>query len=154
MSERWLPVVGYEGRYEVSDRGSVRSLLTSRLMSTRPGANGYARVNLTASDSQQKLRNVHILVLEAFRGARPFPQAHGRHLNDVRLDNRIQNLAWGTPSENNYDRVRNGGHPAANKTHCKHGHAFDLANTHISTTGQRVCRACDRRRYRLTKVAT
>lgn len=38
----------------------------------------------------------------------------------------------------------------ARKTHCIHGHAYDEANTRITSKGQRQCRACRRRRYRLT----
>jgi hypothetical protein len=119
-------------------------------MSTKPGANGYPRVNLSRGGPQQ-LHYVHTLMLEAFVGPRPFAGANGRHLNDVKTDNRMENLAWGTPSENNYDRVRNGGHPAANKTHCKYGHEFTPQNTHRNPHGNRACKACKACRARKYK---
>jgi WhiB family redox-sensing transcriptional regulator len=34
------------------------------------------------------------------------------------------------------------GHPQASKTHCKHGHRFDVANTYYAPDGQRRCRTC------------
>jgi hypothetical protein len=42
------------------------------------------------------------------------------------------------------------GHPNAHKTHCKHGHPFDAANTHYAANGERRCRAC--RRARLARA--
>lgn len=152
--ENWLPISGYEGLYEVSDRGRVRSLdrtyphprkgitrWRGRIMKATPGKNGYRRATLT-KDGFQTPYYVHTLVLEAFRGARPFAGAYGRHLDDDKLNNRLDNLAWGTPSENNYDRVRNGGHPCANKTHCPQGHEYNAENTYVSPRGWRYCTPC------------
>lgn len=45
--ENWKDVVGYEGRYQVSDTGRIRSLLTDRIMKTRIAENGYERVGLS-----------------------------------------------------------------------------------------------------------
>jgi Transcription factor WhiB len=42
------------------------------------------------------------------------------------------------------------GHPNAHKTHCKHGHPFDAANTYYAANGERRCRAC--RRARLARA--
>jgi WhiB family transcriptional regulator, redox-sensing transcriptional regulator len=42
------------------------------------------------------------------------------------------------------------GHPNADKTHCKHGHPFDAANTYYAANGERRCRAC--RRARLARA--
>ncbi len=74
--------------------------------------NGYYRVTLQHKTQFQKRvrKYVHSLVLEAFRGPCP-PKMECRHLNGNRVDNRLDNLTWGTPSENNYDRVRHGTHP-------------------------------------------
>ena len=159
MTEEWRPVVGYEGLYEISTQGNVRSLdhvqigadgvsrnWVGGVMSVKPGRNGYPRVNLTR-DGKQRLHNVHIMMLEAFVGPRPEPHWHGRHLNDVKTDNLIGNLAWGSPSDNNHDRVRNGKHPNANKTHCKRGHEFNSLNTRYHKRG-RTCRICESNRER------
>lgn len=112
--ERWRPVPGWEGRYEVSDHGAVRSLrrrdrYTDRLRATpllmRPclRSDGYMRVSL-AHDHHV---GVHRLVLAAFVGPRP-PSYHGAHLNGQRADNRLENLAWLTPAENERDKIAHG----------------------------------------------
>lgn len=160
LSEQWRPVVGYEGLYEVSDRGRVRSL--DRVI-TRPetvrgprearrrGAvmkpfpqskQGHLQVNLSKDGSTRK-GSVHILVLEAFVGPRPVG-LNGLHANDIPTDNRVENLRWGTISENGHDAVRNGRHPNARKTECKRGHKFTPENTGTSVRGTRFCRECNR----------
>lgn len=58
-----------------------------------------------------KLRNkkhlVHILMLTTFRGPRPSKRHISRHLNDIKHDNRIDNLVWGTSAENTHDAIKN-----------------------------------------------
>lgn len=108
MTEVWKPVVGWEGRYEVSDLGRVRS---SKLVVLRLQLSfGYLCVNLRVGnhrDSRQKHHRVHRLVLGAFVG--PCPDGmECRHLNGDRADNRLMNLSWGTSAENARDRVDHG----------------------------------------------
>jgi hypothetical protein len=56
---------------------------------------------------RQNVRQLHRLVLEAFRG--PCPRGmETRHLDDDKLNNRIENLVWGTRSENIVDAYKNG----------------------------------------------
>lgn len=109
--KRWLPVVGYEHSYEVSDHGDVRSVTRictdgreypGKVLIGRPNARGYLRVVLSRA-SVRKHVSVHSLVLSAFVSARPIgPEA--RHLNGIRTDNRLSNLCWGTKLENAADR--------------------------------------------------
>jgi len=54
------------------------------------------------------VRKVHRCVAEAFLGPEPFRGAHVRHLNDIKTDNRLENLAWGSPQDNTDDAIRNG----------------------------------------------
>lgn len=142
---KWLPVVGYEGDYEVSDDGQVRSLLRAKPHVLRPGImkrGGYPHVSLRG-----KTRTVHTLMLEAFVGPRPAGDIHGCHKDDVPDHNVISNLEWGTRSKNYLDAVRNGRHVNASKTHCKWGHEFTPENTKPQSGGRgRACRACHRRR--------
>lgn len=117
--ERWLPVVGYEGLYEVSDRGRVRSL--DRIL-VRRGKNGPMNVRRrgqilkpgTVESGHQLVvlgrgvsKLVHALVLIAFVGPRP-PRFDSRHLDGDPANNQLKNLCWGTRSENILDAVRHG----------------------------------------------
>lgn len=64
-----------------------------------------------------------------------------RHLDDNPEDNRLENLAYGTPAENGADAVRHGRNVQANQTHCVNGHPFDEENT-LRVNGRRKCRRC------------
>lgn len=144
LSEAWKPIPGYEGLYEVSDEGRVRSLRSGKLMKGT-SQYGYRKVVLCANARQDQWQ-VHRLVMLAFVG--PGPEGSiVRHLNDVKDDNRLANLSYGTSSDNAYDRVRNGNHFAANKTHCKRGHEFTPENTLAHPNhrnGNRTCKTCQR----------
>jgi hypothetical protein len=119
MIENWKPVIGYQNLYEVSDLGNVRSLdrfvpkekkpRKGKLLKPRNDVKGagYRYVNLSKNGIPKKI-NVHILVLEAFVGPRPFAQAHARHLDGDRTNPALMNLVWGTPSENAQDKVLHG----------------------------------------------
>jgi hypothetical protein len=121
MNERWLPVIGYEGWYEVSDAGRVRSVdryieykdgrkrFYKSQLRTQVDLNGYRGVSLyrAGDEKRENRRFVHQLVLEAFVGPCP-PGMECRHLNGVPSDNRLKNLAWGTSKENTADTIRHG----------------------------------------------
>lgn len=110
INECWKPVVGFEGIYEVSDLGNVRSLNynhTGKVKLLSPSINkGYYQVGLY-KNGKQKHFSVHTLVITAFRG--PIPAGmQVNHLNENKLDNRLsnlevvtakQNLNWGTRNE-------------------------------------------------------
>lgn len=116
--ERWVPIAEFEGLYEVSDQGRVRSLtrcipflwegsprqMQKRGRVLRPGnVGGYLQVQLTSIDHAVSQRKVHQLVLEAFVG--PCPDGEeSRHLNGTRGDCRLENLCWGTKLENAHDK--------------------------------------------------
>jgi hypothetical protein len=107
MSETWLPVPGYEGRYEVSDLGRVRSLLgPGRIMRPVYNRQGYATV-LLCLDGTQKRHSIHRLVCHAFHGA-PFEGAQCAHWDGQYANNRADNLRWATRSENTLDSIRHG----------------------------------------------
>lgn len=113
--ERWKKVVGAEGRYEVSDRGRVRSvshrvlcshgahrISPGKLLSPgRMNRFGHVTVHLGRKPGQGS-KCVHALVLEAFVGPRP-KGFDACHKNGNGGDNRLCNLRWASRSENNRD---------------------------------------------------
>lgn len=115
--ENWRPVVGFEGAYEVSDLGNVRSVerraptiirgtQTTRLIHCRllkPGKSGPFG-HVTVALGRGKSRTVHSLVMEAFIGPRP-AGSDIAHADGNGGNNRLSNLRYATRSENNRDRV-------------------------------------------------
>ena len=112
--ENWKHVVGYEGLYEVSDHGNVRGVQrtvrfirrgaeTQRAfpavtLRSMIGHKGYPQVTLCANGKSSSYP-IHRLVLLAFVGPKP-EGMHGAHLNGIKTDNRLINLAWVSASEN------------------------------------------------------
>lgn len=156
LVERWLPVPGYGGAYEVSDRGAVRSLTrmvgdgrgrrlaAGRVMKPMLGRRAHLYVDL--SNRVHRRFPVHGLVLLAFVGPRPEGLVT-RHMDGDPANNRLRNLRYGTYSENAMDTIRHGTHPEASLTHCLRGHEFTPENTRVveSARGRaRVCRECRR----------
>lgn len=150
----WRDVVGFEGLYQVSDAGSVRSLarvvvrsngarqtIRGGLLKLHPDGRGYFNVFLSR-EGLTKHHKVHRLVAFAFHG----PGAPGTevcHNDGDPLNNRASNLRWGTRSENIDDALRGGTFPIGEAV----GHA-------ILNEGQvREIRAERARGVVLTKLA-
>lgn len=105
---RWVP--GWEEMYAVTDDGRLwsapRETATGGLKSPHTDSKGYEVASLSKS-GDVTWKRVHSLVLQSFRG--PRPDGHVcRHLNGDPADNRIENLKWGTYSENEKDKARHG----------------------------------------------
>lgn len=153
MSETWKPVVGYEGIYEVSDLGRVRSLdridaggQKRRGVVLQPKVTPKGYHDVTLANGPRETRRVHRLVLTAFVSPPP-PGLQARHLDGDPASNALPNLKWGTAVENNRDRVLHGTHPELLKTHCPSGHPYAGENLYTHpTTGHRSCVQCRRDR--------
>lgn len=136
-SEEWRSVPGYEGLYEVSSLGRVRSKSSYLKGSV---SKGYRYVHLTKGTLR-----VNRIVCEAFHGPAPEDKPYALHRNGVKSDNRSVNLYWGSQAENMMDAVHHGSHLNARKTECDSGHDFDLGNTYVAPDGKRSCRECRRK---------
>lgn len=103
--EIWKPIIGWESRYEVSDQGRVRNIITQHILKPmKTGAkrkSGY-RMKVRFSTSPRIDLSVAHLVLTAFQGPRSVGQI-SMHKNDLPEDNRLPNLQWGTAKENMMD---------------------------------------------------
>jgi hypothetical protein len=153
--EIWLPVVGYEGFYEVSSEGQVRSLprqgTRGRVLKPSRSRWGYMNIGLR-KDGANRTRAAHMVVGEAFLGPRP-AGLETRHLDGNPANNAAANLQYGTKSENARDRIRHGHHDQANKTHCPQMHPYDGDNLRRTPDGrQRYCLMCKRDKMRARRA--
>jgi hypothetical protein len=151
-AERWLPVPDWEGWYECSDFGRVRSVPHDTDMGMRGGhvltpgtyRSGHKHVTftrVTAAGKERQTYQVHRLVMLVFAGGCP-EGLQVRHLDGNPANNRLDNLAIGTAAENARDRDEvHGRNHHANKTHCPQNHEYTEENTYWYK-GARQCRAC------------
>ena len=151
QSEQWRSALGFEGYYEISDHGQVRSVartasngspVRTRMKKQVIDEHGRPRVYLHV-DGKKHTRRVARLVLEAFVG--PCPQGmEACHWDDDATNNHLSNLRWDSRSANQIDRLRNGRNYNANKTHCPNGHPLEQPNLVRSLLPVRLCKACNR----------
>lgn len=110
MQERWLPIPGHEGCYEVSDLGRVRSLRgykrKGKIRKLVLRDDGYLQVTLY-KDCVGKVWLVHRAVLFSFVGNPP-DGMEGAHLDGDKQNNSLANLIWATSLENNRHKVAHG----------------------------------------------
>lgn len=117
--EEWKTINGFEGCYEVSNKGQIRSLdrwvantasssrfLKGQIIKPFIQANGYADVKLAAK-GKKTTHYIHRLVATAFHGPGK-PNDDAMHLDGNKINNIPQNLAWGTRKENVADGIRRG----------------------------------------------
>lgn len=112
LQEKWRPVGGYEGLYEVSNLGNVRSLRAGgpRPVSRWFNEDGYPKVHLSNGRKQANLL-VHRLVAKAFFGEKE-NVLHNEvaHLDGDRANARSDNLKWVSKVENHSHKRLHGTH--------------------------------------------
>lgn len=131
--EQWKDVIGFEGCYQVSSLGRVKSLerlvkrkasrqshqehllpVAERFLRLVPikanTVSGYYQTVVLWRNHEKRQTSVHILVAEAFLGSRPTPTHQCCNKDGNGMNNRLENLYWGTPVQNNADKRRHGTH--------------------------------------------
>lgn len=101
MQEIWKDIVGYEGLYQVSNLGNVKSFKKDKNgILLKPGKNtsGYLYVILY-KNINKKCITIHRLVMLAFK-KNIFNKLEINHINGIKTDNTVENLEWCTCSEN------------------------------------------------------
>lgn len=163
--EIWRPVPGYEKKYEISSLGRVKTLERTRLISgvhrrykekiMKPAPNGNGRLGVGLyQDGKRKTFDIHVLVATAFLPNPYDSNLWVLHKNGDHLDNRVENLYWGTASENSYDAVMHGTHHKARRVKCSRGHLLEVPNlvpSHLKK-GMRDCLSCSRTQSRYTQA--
>ena len=117
-NEEWRDVVGYEGLYQVSSEGRVKSLertfidksgrkrtVKERILKPGMDKGGYLRIDLCAS-GKSRMFSVHRLVCQAFHD-NPENKLDVNHINENKTDNRACNLEWSTRKKNCNHGTRN-----------------------------------------------
>ena len=99
--EIWVDIKGYEGLYQVSNKGRVKKIYKNgkiRILKTRLDNNGYLCVTLS-KNNKPKIFKMHRLIATHFI-PNPDNKPCVDHINTIRTDNRIENLRWVTKKEN------------------------------------------------------
>lgn len=128
MSEIWKDVPGYEGFYQVSDMGRVRSvdrivkyshgvdrMQKGKILTPCISGNGYHKVTLCGGIGEKDSQpTIHSMVLSAFAGPRP-DGMQGCHNNGNKSDNSLLNLRYASSIDNHNDRRAHGTNGAGEK---------------------------------------
>ncbi len=110
---KWVPIVGFEGLYDISNDGQVRNSKTMRILKLSLHRQGYLYAFLF-KDKKPVGRGVHRLVAEAFI-PNPENKDDVTHINGIKRNNSVENLMWVTSSEGSKLSFANGREPNRKK---------------------------------------
>lgn len=110
LNEVWKDVIGFEGLYQISNMGNLRSFhvvpITGRIMKPATDRRGYKYQGLSNRIEINNYR-IHRLVALAFLD-NPLNKPQVNHINGIKTDNRAVNLEWATSTENHKHAVKTG----------------------------------------------
>lgn len=120
MQKIWKPITGYEGLYEVSNYGEIRSVdrlityktgnkyrVKGRVLKSGASGTGYLQCNLCANGKRKTVYN-HKIVAQEFLGHTPTKGKVVDHIDNNRINNRLDNLQIISQRENCTKEMRNG----------------------------------------------
>ena len=166
-NELWKDILEYEGLYQVSSQGRVRSVsrwnvdrlgrkrfLRGKVLSPSRMHNGYFAL-VFKKNGKSALKLVHRLVAEAFID-NPIDKPQVNHINEIKSDNRVENLNWVTGKENvNYGtcikrRAKKKNKPvlqyALNGGFIKRWDSARCAESHLKIWNQDISKCCNGKR--------
>jgi hypothetical protein len=103
MSETWKDIAEYNGEYQVSSLGKVKSVKNNLVLKHWLSTRGYGVVHLWTGGEVKKCL-VHRLVANVFI-PNPESKPYIDHINTVKTDNRVENLRWVTSKENSNNKL-------------------------------------------------
>ena len=106
MDEVWKTIDDFPN-YEVSNYGNVRNIKNGRLMQQKIGRDGHYLSVYLCDAERENTKTVHRLVAKAFI-PNPENKTQVNHVDGNKLNNRVDNLEWCTPKENNIHAIRTG----------------------------------------------
>lgn len=115
--EEWRDIEGFEGIYQVSNKGRVKSLYFGRELILKPSIDSSKYPHVTLSKGKDRtIARIHILVAKAFI-PNPENKPEVNHINGDKLDCRVENLEWVTKSENQQHAAEMGLKPCGTKSY-------------------------------------
>lgn len=109
-------IIGYEGYYKITEDGRVFSVRSNRFLSLNYKKNGYVYIELNVGGIAVTHR-IHRLVAEAYID-NPENKQYVHHINNIKSDNRVENLEWATASENTLQAYADGKQVPILKDYC------------------------------------
>jgi len=134
--EQWLDVVGFEGIYQVSNFGRIRSIKTGKIKEQTIHNNDNRPYLGLWKNNKQKICRPHKLVMEAFVGIRP-QGMECCHNDGNPLNCKLENLRWDTKSNNHKDKKKHGTWQVgekANNVKLNNKIVFDIRNRKLTAS--------------------
>ena len=153
MTEIWKDIPGFEGMYQASNLGNIKSLsrkvdnrymLQERVLKPALNAQGYLFVVLCKKGKTFDKR-VNRLVAEAFI-PNPYKKTYVNHKNEIKTDNNVENLEWMTPKENSNYSVKKIKQYSKNNEYIKTWNNLEIIKEQLEIDKGNIIKCCQGKR--------